>query len=146
MYETILVPTDGSAGATAAADHALDLAATHGATVHVLFVADVEMSPITADMDRAEVIDLVEQADHHPTAAIADRAAETDVTVVQAIRHGVVHEVIDEYVGEHDVDVVVMGTHGRAGLDHALLGSVTERVLRTVDVPVLAVHVDEEDS
>jgi nucleotide-binding universal stress UspA family protein len=145
MYDTILVPTDGSEGSLAAADHALDLATTHGATVHVLFVADVRMSPITEDMDREEVLELVAEADQHPTEPILERGRQRDVPVVDAIRHGVVHEVIDEYVDDNDIDVIVMGTHGRAGLDHTLLGSVTERVLRTVKVPVLAVHVDEDD-
>ena len=49
-------------------------------------------------------------------------------------------EAIREYVDDTDVDLVVLGTHGRRGLDHALLGSVTERVVRTAPVPVLTVR------
>lgn len=50
------------------------------------------------------------------------------------------HEKILEYVSEHDIDMVVMGTHGRTGLDRALMGSVAERVVRRSPVPVLTVR------
>ncbi|WP_135828311.1 universal stress protein [Halorussus halobius] len=139
MYDTILVPTDGSDGAAAATANALDLAATYDATVHVLYVADVRMSPVSADMDDEAVADLVDESDADPTAPILDRADRADVPAVSAVRHGVPHEAIVAYADDRDVDLVVMGTHGRTGLDHALLGSVTERVVRTSDVPVLTV-------
>jgi nucleotide-binding universal stress UspA family protein len=56
---------------------------------------------------------------------------------------GGAYETILQYVDDEDIDVVVMGTHGRRGLDRALLGSVTERIVRTSDVPVLTVREDE---
>ncbi len=54
-----------------------------------------------------------------------------------AIEEGTPHERILEYVDDHDVDLIVMGTHGRRGLDRFLLGSVTERVLRGASASVL---------
>jgi len=140
MYETILVPTDGSAGAAAAAAHAVDLATIHGATVHALYVVDVRMSPISADMDHDEVVALVDESGERPTASILDRAERAGVSAVEAIRLGVPHRVIQKYAEDEGVDLVVMGTHGRTGIEHALVGSVTERVVRTLDVPVLTVH------
>jgi nucleotide-binding universal stress UspA family protein len=140
MYETILVPVDGSAGAEAAAAHAVDLATIHGATVHALYVVDVRMSPISADMDHDEVVALVDESGERPTAAVIDRAERAGVPSVEAIRLGIPHRVIEAYAGEEGVDLVVMGTHGRTGIEHALVGSVTERVVRTLDVPVLTVH------
>lgn len=53
--------------------------------------------------------------------------------------HGTVHRTIEGYIEDNDVDSVVMGTHGRQGVGRHLLGSVTERIIRTVDVPVVAV-------
>jgi nucleotide-binding universal stress UspA family protein len=53
-------------------------------------------------------------------------------------------ETIADYAGEYGVDLVVMGTHGRGGVSRMLLGSVTERVVRTAPVPVLTVRVDDE--
>jgi nucleotide-binding universal stress UspA family protein len=140
MYETILVPVDGSAGAEAAAAHAVDLAAIHDATVHALYVVDVRMSPISADMDHDEVVALVDESGERPTAAVIDGAERAGVPSVEAIRLGIPHRVIEAYAGEEGVDLVVMGTHGRTGIEHALVGSVTERVVRTLDVPVLTVH------
>jgi nucleotide-binding universal stress UspA family protein len=139
MYETILVPTDGSAPATAAADHAVALAQALGATVHALYVADLRMTPVsTADDETARR--LVEESDASPTAPVVERAEDAGVTAVDAVRVGVPHEVILEYVAEHDVDLVVMGTHGRSGVERALLGSVADRVVRTADVPVVTVR------
>jgi nucleotide-binding universal stress UspA family protein len=142
VYERILVPTDGSDAAAAAAEHALELADADDATLHVLYVVDVRMSPISTGMDREAVVDLLELSDEQPTAPIRARAAAASIPVVEAIRIGVPDEAIRAYVEEVDCDLVVMGTHGRTGLEHALLGSVTEHVLRTVDVPVLTVRGD----
>jgi nucleotide-binding universal stress UspA family protein len=140
VYERVLVPTDGSDAATAAAEHAVDIAATYGATLHVLYVVDVRMSPISSGMDREAVVDLLSQADEQPTAPVRSLAAAASVPVVEAVRLGVPAETIRSYVTATDCDLVVMGTHGRTGLAHALLGSLRERVLRTVDVPVLTVR------
>jgi len=142
MYDTILIPTDGSDGALAAAREAVDLLAPDG-TVHVLYAVDTRMSPLTSDMDRADVLDLLEAADADPTGSVLDLADAAGVTAVEAVRLGVPHDVICAYADEHDVDLVVMGTHGHTGFEHALLGSVTERVVRLADVPVLTVHPDE---
>jgi nucleotide-binding universal stress UspA family protein len=146
MYDTILVPTDGSAGSTAAAAHAVDLATTHGATLHALYVADVRMSPISADMDHDEVVALIDESGERPTRAVLDRAERAGVPAVEAIRVGVPHECIREYVADEGIDLVVMGTHGRTGIQHALIGSVTERVVRTLDTPVLTVHPEREEA
>lgn len=143
MYDTILVTTDGSEGANAAVPHAVDIAGRYDATLHVLYVVDVRMSPIETDMDRDEIVQLIEETGEKPTTFVLDRARELDIPTVESIRLGVPHEIIREYVDANDIDLVVMGTHGRSGLERALLGSTTERVVRTVDVPVMAVHRDE---
>ena len=62
------------------------------------------------------------------------------LTVVTEVVEGNPHEEILEFVAEHDIDMVVMGTHGRTGLDRALMGSVAERVVRRSPVPVLTVR------
>jgi len=142
MYETILVPTDGSEGALAAADHAIDVAGRYGATVHALFVADTRMSPISSGMDREDLFDLLEGAGGNPTAPVIERAEAAGVAAVEHVEAGVPYRVIRRYVEDNDVDLVVMGTHGRTGLEHALLGSLTERAVRTLGVPVLAVPID----
>ena len=142
MYETILVPTDGSDGSIAAAEEAITLATPGETTLHALYVVDVRMSPLTEHTDHDDLVALFEESDADPTGPVLRRATDADVPAVEAIRVGVPHEVITEYAADHDADLVVMGTHGRTGLERGLLGSVTERVVRLADVPVLTVQPD----
>lgn len=142
MYDAILVPTDGSDGSTAAADHALELAQQYDATLHVLYVLDTRMNPVSSGMDEAEIEAMLADSDEHPTQGLLEMAAAADVPAEEAIRPGIPHEVIRDYATEAGIDLIVMGTHGRTGLKRTLLGSVTERVLRTVDVPVLTAPMD----
>ena len=140
MYDRILLPTDGSPGSDHVVDQAAELAATTGATLYVVSVVDEEASfvtPETVEATREALTDAGERA----VARAADRATGTDVTVETEVRTGTPHQVIVEYADEIDADVIVMGTHGRSGLERYLLGSVTERVLRLADQPVLAVKI-----
>jgi nucleotide-binding universal stress UspA family protein len=72
--------------------------------------------------------------------SVAERAADAGVETVTAVEPGVPDDVVVEYAADHDCDLVVMGTHGRTGLQRYLLGSVTERTVRRSSVPVLTVR------
>ncbi|MFB6151074.1 MAG: universal stress protein [Haloarculaceae archaeon] len=138
MYGTILVPTDGSDGSMVALDEAVDLAAAFDATVHSLYVVDTTVTqPNTGYIDVAESF---ERIGRETTEAAVERAEEGGVEAVAAVRTGTPHRAILSYADETDADLVVMGTHGRTGLERYLLGSVTEKVVRTADVPVLTVR------
>jgi len=67
------------------------------------------------------------------------------VSVVSEIISGSPHKQLIDYAERHGIDLIVMGTHGRTGLDRYLLGSVTERVVRTADMPVLTVRVTDDE-
>ena len=139
MFDRILLPTDGGDVARNAADSAVRLAARFDATVHVLHVLELgELPPGVEDADADEFAHVGETAIDEITSAAGDAGVETDTDVVES--HGPTHEVIVEFATEHGADLVVMGTHGRSGLDRIVLGSVTERTLRESDVPVLTVH------
>lgn len=147
MYERILVPTDGSDVAETAVDHAVDLAERYGTTVHALYVVDIDAVNFglgTEQVDRVrqgkfgEMTELEERATA-ATGVVADAARERGVEVVEEIRVGRPHRIIADYADATDVDLVVMGSHGRAGVERVLLGSVTERFLRSTDRPVLVV-------
>ncbi|MFC6952463.1 universal stress protein [Halorubellus litoreus] len=144
MYDDILLPTDGSEGTTAATTHAAELASTYDATVHVLSVADSRNrfeSPTSGIAPEAW-----DEAQRDQAEAAIDATVDAlgdDVDVHRVLREGVPHEEIVAYVDDADVDVVVMGTHGRTGLDHYLIGSVTEKVVRQSAAPVLSVRLDE---
>ena len=136
------MPTDGSEGANAVAEHTVDIASRYDATLYALYVADVRTSTISTETYRDEVIQLLDQSGERPTTPVLDQAEGKNIPTTEAIRLGVSHEIIREYIDENDIDLVVMRTHSRTGLEHTLLGSTTERIARTVDVPVLTVHLD----
>lgn len=147
MYHDVLIPTDGSDAATAAVAHAIDHAVRYDATLHVLHVVDAAAVPPTPNGGR--VLEALEQQGRAAIERIARQAETSGIdTIESAVASGPPHTAILDYVDEHGIDLVVMGTHGRRGLDRVLIGSVTERVVRLADVPVLTVHpaaeVDDE--
>ena len=144
MYETILLATDGSEGTAAATEHAATVATAFGATVHVVSVADERNrfeSPSAGLADEAWDERERERAEAaaRETAAALPAAVPVETTVVD----GIPHEAIVAAAADTGADVVVMGTHGRTGLDHYLVGSVAEKVVRTSPVPVLTVGLDD---
>ncbi len=78
---------------------------------------------------------------------LEDVAARLEAVDTESVlRVGKPHQIILDYTAHHDIDIIVMGTHGRTGLDRYLLGSVTEKVVRMSDVPVVTVRMDDEAS
>lgn len=143
MYETILLPTDGSEGTEGAITNGLDIAARYDAAVHALYVIDVaELLRVGYGGDRSDFEAAIEPLEAEAKRAVEDvreRARQRGVEVVAVVREGAPYETIVEYAAETDADLIVMGTHGRRGLRRYLVGSVTERVVRTAAVPVMTV-------
>lgn len=141
MYESILLPTDGSEASKAAYDHAMEIAERFDATLHVLYVADTtEYSTVTFENN---VVDSLEREGKQVVDGVVEDAEARDVDAVGVVMQGGAYETIQSYVDENGVDMVVMGTHGRSGFDRIVLGSVTEHVVRTADVPVVTVRAGE---
>lgn len=143
MYDRILVPTDGSAGMDQVIEHAARLAAKHDALVHALYVVDTtSLGNLPMETSWNSVSELLrEQGQTALTEVerlIGDRSHVERVTT-----EGAPSEEIVRYAREADCDLIVMGTHGRGGINRLLLGSVAERVVRTASVPVLTVRVDD---
>ena len=141
---SVLLPTDGSDRALAGAKRGVDLAATAGAAVHVLSVIDTsELETITSVLgadgnDEQAALEVDAETAVNAVARMArERAPELEVTTTT--ERGTPFRAIESYVDRADIDMVAMGTKGRTGLTRVALGSVTENVLRTVSVPVLAV-------
>jgi nucleotide-binding universal stress UspA family protein len=144
-FESILVPTDGSDSAEAAVDQAIELASADDAALHVVYVVDTGV--VWDETGAGTVLDALEGAGQRALDSVVERARAAGVSTVEAsVLNGVPHRAIDEYATERDVDLVVMGTHGRTGVDRYLLGSVTERVVRLTDVPVLALKKSETEA
>ncbi|KOX95666.1 universal stress protein [Halorubrum tropicale] len=141
MFDRICVPTDGSDAAAAAFDHVLAIAADHGATVHVLHVADTTRDSVTR-IGR-DVVDVLETEGESIVEAAAARAAERGVDAETAVEQGGVPETVVDYADRTDADLVAMSTRGRQGVER-LVGSTTERVVRRSPVPVLALRPGDE--
>jgi nucleotide-binding universal stress UspA family protein len=145
MYDAILVPTDGSDGVRETLDHAIEMARHHDATVHALYVIDRRFE-LAADEDRDDLLDRLTDQGESAVAAVADETADAGLDAVTEVRQGIPYKAILGYADETDIDVIVMGTHGRTGRDRlAHLGSVTERVVENATVPVFVVDIGERD-
>ena len=138
MYDQILFPTDGSEPAESALDYALQIAAEHEATIHILNVVDTSHDSRSGMQD--DVDDTLEQEGTEIVNEAAQRATEHGIDVVSEVLHGDPYEAIVEYSTQSAIELIVIPTHGRRGLQRFLLGSVTERVINTADVPVIAVN------
>lgn len=142
MYDSILLPTDGSDGASEALEHALGAARAYDAELHVISVVDRRVI-LAADTDEKSDV-RGELSDDATTAveALAKRANEAEVPVTTAIPEGVPHREIISYAAETPVDLLVIGTQGRTGREKRLnLGSTTERVVKKAELPVLVVDI-----
>lgn len=140
--ERLLLPTDGSDFAEVAGEHAATMADITDATVHAVSVADVEVAGGLFDAGGVppEFVRNVESRCEEAVTRIADDVERaTDPPVDRSVIRGRPGAVLRDYVADNDVDLVVMGAHGRSGVSRWMLGSVTERLLRTVDVPVVVV-------
>ena len=144
MYDTVLIPTDGSEGTETVLDHGLEFARRYDAAVHGLYVIDRRQYLGAEEEVQADVEADLRAEGEHAVAVLAERAADAGVEAETAVVEGIPDKDIVEYVREHDVDVVVMGTHGRSGRDKlARLGSVTERVVKNAPVPVFVINLGD---
>ena len=147
----ILVPTDFSPGAEAALDHALSWADQFQASLHLLHVVHEANTDLYGLGDAEAHIDrLREEAESAAQARLAELAPDVSARAVHTavVPHprGDVADAIDEYVSHFAIDLVVMGTHGRRGLERYVLGSVTNRVVRRRVAPVLTVREPGEEA
>ncbi|WP_306061261.1 universal stress protein [Natronococcus wangiae] len=140
-YDRVLVPTDGSDHANAALNLGIEAAAETGATLHLLSVVSVTRYGTDDETDR--LIDHLKENVRTILESAAAKVGEEGIDVRTATTVGTVHREISAYAEAEGIDLLVMGTHGRSEVDRELLGSVTERVLRTAPAPVLTVRSPE---
>jgi nucleotide-binding universal stress UspA family protein len=137
----VLFPTDFSACAERAFSHAAYLAATHDAELHVLHVVEGQQSDPLGRLDALRITpaDIAENL-HLPAPPAPERPADEPVATVEVERHGPrAADGILDYAREQDVDLIVMGTHGRGGANRLMAGSVAEAVVRHAPCPVFTV-------
>jgi len=140
LPKIILVPIDLGNGADQTLDYACELATAFGAKIHLLNVVGVPMLGVPelgVAMPSATIDSIMQDSQ-----VALDKLAETKhCTGEVLLRTGDAHDVINATAKALGADLIVMSTHGRRGISRALLGSVTELVVRTAPCPVLTVHV-----
>jgi nucleotide-binding universal stress UspA family protein len=140
----ILVPTDFSEPAGAALQYAKTLATEFKSELHLLHVfPEPYIYPWGTEGASLPLADLLTQAEDAAKERLQQLIPPGDPLLGRVTTQTVLGAPFDRilhYIDEHDIDLVVMGTHGRGMMGHLLLGSVAERVVRKSSVPVLTVH------
>jgi nucleotide-binding universal stress UspA family protein len=141
----ILFPTDFTRCAHQALEHALRLAKDHRAELHMLHAVVlhglVHDSPSYRSVDLEEVERGLEAAAAEHMQTALNGKAVNNMVVQKVKKRGLsAAQVIAEYASDHEIDLIVMGTHGRHGLGHVVLGSVAEEVVRTAPCAVFTVR------
>jgi glycine betaine transporter len=142
LPKNILVPTDLSEGSEEALDYACELAAKFGATVHLLHVIGIPTLgvPELGVALTSTVIDSMVRENQEALDALAESKRRIATIGQTLLRTGDARDLINQTAKDVFADLIVMGTHGRRGVSRALLGSVTETVVRTAPCPVLTVR------
>ena len=149
IWKTILVPHDFSSSANHAVAIARDEAKAHGAKLILLHVIDLPFglkpeTVIVPDETGApiNVKDYAVKLAEEHLADLAARLAKDGITPTTFLRLGKPEDEIVKFANENHIDLIAMGTHGRTGLAHMLVGSVAERVVRTSKCPVLTIRAE----
>ena len=143
MYRRILIPVDGSSCGDAALKHGLRLAKEQNAEVKLIHVLDTQALYLS---DEGLYVEGIAEQWRRAGQVIVDRAAaqarQAGITAATALLEegGRISDVIAAESTRWSADLIVMGTHGRHGIDHLLLGSAAEGVVRTSTVPVLLIR------
>lgn len=145
LYKKILIATDGSEQNQKAIEYGVDLAKISNAKVYPVYVVDTAaFSSIPMDSGWEMMYDLIKKEGREATDQVVKLAEEAGLECEPTILEGhPSHEIID-FAKNNDIDVIVMGTLGKSGLDKFLLGSVAEKVIRNSPAPVLVVRGDEK--
>ena len=139
-FRSILVPLDGHTFAEQALPVGRSLARRSGATLHLVTVQP-PFNPLVFASDVAATAEQIQEDTARAMRAYVDGAAATarcdELTVESALLHGPPVDRLAAYVRDRQIDLVVMTTHGRSGLSRLWLGSVADRLLRRLEIPVL---------
>ncbi len=140
----VLAPVDFSEASEAAVHHAKEIALTYGAEINLLHVVEEPLYPAAYGIEPVEfpTQDVVGQVEQQLADLVREEIGYEHTLVEAEVGHP--PTAILEYVEKNEVDLIVIATRGRTGLERMLLGSVTERVLRRSPVPVFVVKPDRK--
>ncbi len=141
LYKKILIATDGSEYTKNSIDYGIDLAKNTQAKLHAIYVIDTAaFASIPMDAAWESMYELLKQEGDEATRYVAEKAEAEGLEVEKLTVEGHPAEEIIKYAEKNSMNLIVMGTLGKSGLDRFLLGSVAEKVVRASKIPVLVVR------
>ncbi|MCQ6962584.1 universal stress protein [Methanolobus chelungpuianus] len=141
LYKKIFIATDGSEQNKKAVQHALEFAKMCGAKLYAGYVVDTAaFASIPMDAGWEMMYELLQKEANEITASVGEIAQKEGIPFEAVILEGHPGTEIVDFANKQDMDLIIMGTLGKRGLDHFLLGSVAENVIRNSRVPVLVVR------
>jgi len=151
VYKKILVPLDGSPVAECVIPHVETIAKSVNAEVELLSVVEQYEIPTRGGMALSE--DELKQTNsdtrqhvHNYLGIIVSRLNQLGIKAYPIVLSGKAADTIVDYASNNDIDVIIMCTHGRSGISRWFWGSVTEKVLRVIDIPILLIKAKKGDS
>lgn len=148
IYKNILLPTDFSDGSEAAFEHAVDIAKSMNAKIHLVNVLQQVVYPTGIEIAHESLVNLEQELENNANKHLKEISKRLDDMGIENESHilmGKPSEQIIEFSNKEFIDLVVIATHGASGLEHFLFGSTTEKVIRRVNCPVLVTHFKKED-
>ena len=143
----ILCPVDFFPASDAAANYAAGLAANYDASIHLVHViTPIVAGPYEYAIDSSEIIRSLEKSSMDEMNTLAVRLRQTGVIVDTELRMGDVYDEIKQTIQNVKPDLIVMGTHGRRGVERWFMGSTTEKLLRHSPVPLVTISATGEKS
>jgi nucleotide-binding universal stress UspA family protein len=147
--KNILVPTDFSAPSVIALDHAKDIARTYSATLHIVHAIEPIIYPAEwgfPSTEFAQAGQYLSELSGKELQKISEKLTAEGLNIkTQTLQGGSASSEIADYAAANNIDLIVIATHGRSGIEHFFLGSTTERVLRKAHCPVLTVRRKKEE-
>lgn len=141
--QKILLPTDFSNHSTAATKYACEMASKFDAELHVLHILEQHFSSTPSfamGLDLPRIVSESKVAAQEKMRSVLEPGWSNGRKVIYSMNDGAPKVEIVRYAKAHDVDMIVLSTHGRSGLSHVLLGSVAENIVRTAPCPVLTIR------
>ena len=138
--KTLLLTTDFSETSAAAVPLALELVRRFGAKLIVAHVHEDRLPPFVVEYGQTGFTEILDRQRQQAVEMLAEMGRDLGNDVEVTVADGIAHLEIVRIAEERQVDMIVMATHGRGFISHALMGSTTERVLRRAPCPVLVVR------
>ena len=143
LYKKILLPTDGSKYSDKSEKHALAIAASNNAEIIALSVIENSFSIGLPDTETISEVNQLLKVENEKNLKKVERHRDEsgeDVKIRTLVKEGSPARAILETIDEEDIDLVVMGSSGKSGIDRFLMGSVAEKVVKSAKCCVLLIH------